>query len=263
MAATNTGGSGAAALHALRMLARTAARTLRAFLHGVPRPQPARAGRSAPAPPAGAMPQAEPARRVTAPRGDEAAPASGDSARDEPQRAYGQSRIVLVARDPWSLFAHWDIPPIGRLEELRALGPDGEHAQEVLRLHEVAASPPTFRDLVLAPGAGRAHVDGAHPARSYRVEVGLRAPSGRFVPLATSNVVSTPAAGPSDDTSVCWVAPGPGGAAPEVAVAWSGRRVLHPASATSGGPAPRPAPAGGSSEAMPPGRRASDALPIR
>jgi len=36
--------------------------------------------------------------------------------------AYGQSRAVLVARDPWWLFAHWEVPPVRRVEVLRALG---------------------------------------------------------------------------------------------------------------------------------------------
>lgn len=172
--------------------------------------------------------------------------------------------MVLLARDPWTLFAHWEISPVRRVEVLRSLGEEGEHAQEILRLYETGRIPHTSRDIMLAPGAGRAQVEVEHPGRPYRVEVGLRTASGRFVPLAASNVASTPAAHPSDDTSVRWVTLGPDGAAGEVAVAWSGRRVTTTDTATaldssaralSGRP--------GSSEALPPGPRASDALPIR
>jgi hypothetical protein len=182
----------------------------------------------------------------------------------EPAHTYGQGRVVLVARDPWSLFAYWEIPPMRRVEVLRSLAADGEAAQEILRVFETARIPPPFRDIEFAPGAGWANVAVEHAGRTYRVEVGLRTVSGRFVPLATSNLVSTPAAEPSDDTSVRWVALDADGSTREVAVAWHGRRVATPRHATAlDGPARMGAGRPGSSEALPPGPRASDALPIR
>ena len=56
-----------------------------------------------------------------------------------------------------------------------------------------------------------------------------------------------------------------GGPPREAAVAWSGNRVASQGTATVLGPAGSPAPGArpGSSDAMPPGPRASDALPIR
>jgi hypothetical protein len=255
VSSTNPGGSAGAALHALQSLAHTAARALQALLDGLlHRPHAARAGRTVSTRPVPPSSRTHPGRTEES---SGAADAAGAAARAA--HAYGQSRVVLVARDPWSLFAHWEIPSVRRIEVLRSLGADGEQAQEVLRLHDTATAPPTFHDRVLAPGATRAHIDVEHAGRSYRVEVGLRTAAGRFVPLATSNLASTPAAQRSDDTSVRWVALGADGGVAEVAVAWSGRRVTAVATATTLGPTPRV----GSSETLPPGPRASDALPLR
>ena len=202
---------------------------------------------------------------VSTPRTTAAAPPDATPT-PEAERAsgYGQGRAVLVARDPQSLFAHWEIPPVRRVEALRSLGAEGEHTREILRVFETARIPPAFRDIELAPGADRTNIPVEHAGRAYRVEVGLRTASARFVPLAMSNLVSTPAAQPSDDTSVRWVALDANGAPREVTVAWDGRRVTTPQYATAlDTPAPAAADRTGSSEALPSGPRASDALPIR
>jgi hypothetical protein len=208
-----------------------------------------------------------------------------------------QNRAVLLARDPHSLFVHWEIHPVRRIETLRAMGADGETAREVLRVFEIDTMPPYWQDVEIDPGAERAYA-GVDPGRSYRVEVGLRTASGRFVALATSNTVTTPPVEPSPDTAVHWVVleqgqPPRQAAAPET---WTGQRVETPATATDlhegddlGEEPPEPlvtTPVGsseqlppgpppvGSSELLPPGppprrkavparQRASDALPLR
>jgi hypothetical protein len=250
---SDPGGSATAALHALQTLAQTAARTLHGLLDGLLHRARATRTNRAPAPRHTAQPV------PAAPRHPElAAPPADAASTREPPPTYGQSRVVLVARDPWSLFAHWDIQPVRRVEVLRGLGADGEHAEEVLRLYDTAAPHVSFRDLVLPPGAARAHLDVPDAGRTYRVEVGLRTATGRFVPLATSNLATTPPAQPSYDTSVRWVAPRTDGAA-EVTVPWNGRRVAPVPTATALDPPAR----AGSSEGLPPGPRASDALPFR
>jgi hypothetical protein len=251
---TDPGGSATAALHALQTLAQTAARTIHGLFAGLLHRSPtARGSRTiAPRPASQALP-------AESRRGEPATPPAVGASTGAQPPAYGQSRVVLVAREPWSLFAHWDIQPVRRVEVLRGLGVEGEHAEEVLRLYDILAPHISFRDLVLAPGAARAHLDVADAGRTYRVEVGLRTSTGRFVPLATSNLATTPTAQPSADTSVRWVAPRTDGASPEVSEPWNGRRVAAVATATALDP---PAHVG-SSEGLPPGPRASDALPFR
>ncbi len=272
MGLTNPGGVGATAAHLLQGLAHVASRVLRSQLDAVldlvlrrPRPTAASAGSGPASPEPGAA--GSPARPGRGAAGRDAA--VPDAPGPELPRAYGQSRAVLVAQDAWSLFAYWEVSPVRRVEALRALGTEGEEAREILRVLETTRIPATGYDIELAPGAERAYLRVEHPGRTYRVEIGLWTPSGRFVPLATSNLASTPEATPSDDTTVRWVSPGPEGPPRELVAEWSGQRVVTPRTATVLGGAAGPsapgdaAPDAGSSAALPAGPRASDALPLR
>jgi hypothetical protein len=156
-------------------------------------------------------------------------PSPGRDTGDLP-RAYGEDRIALMVRDPWWLFAYWELTPTTRVAALRALGADGEGAREVLRVHDVTLI--TFTgdnawqsiDVELPPGADSWYVNVSRPAAAYCAEIGLRMASGRFVALARSNTASTPAASPSGDTTVRWARLGEG-LPRETAVPWSGQRL--------------------------------------
>jgi len=240
-------------LELLRDLALTATRWLRRHL------QPLLVTASPPAfPEADATPWTPPGSDHAAGRSE---PHPGNAAGSELPRAYGQTRAVLMARDPWSLFAHWEVSPVRRVEALRALGAEGEDAREVLRVFEVDSVSAAVSDVDLAPGVAHAHVSVERPARQYRVEVGLRTPAGRFVALATSNVVATPPAQPSGDTSVQWVALGHGDRGREVGSGWSGDRVPVTSTATALEPAVD-TPANDRAEPSATGACASDALPL-
>jgi hypothetical protein len=179
-------------------------------------------------------------------------------------RAYDLNRVVLLARDPWSLFAHWEISPVERVEALRELGGEGEGVREVVRVHGPDGDGLPSWDLEIEPGAQRLHFRVERPGRAYRVEVGLRTQSGRFVSLVSSNTVTTPAAAPSPDLGVRWVALGGEAAATEVAGTWSGQRVASELPATAGRRDPAPSGAEApSSDSLPRTSRASDALPLR
>src|SRR5581483_5745739 len=144
-------------------------------------------------------------------------------------RAYNRDRIVLLPRDPWWAFAYWEITPTTRVRALRALGSDAEGAREVLRVYDVTFL--TFTgdnawlsfDVELTPGADRWYLNLGRPAASFCVEIGLRTPGGRFLPLARSNTVTTPRSSPSPDTSVRWVDVRHG--TPGEAPAWNGQRM--------------------------------------
>jgi hypothetical protein len=180
--------------------------------------------------------------------------------------AYGEDRIALLARDPWWLFAYWELTPTTRVRALRSLGTDGEGAREVLRVHDVTFIRFTGDnawhsfDLELPPGTESAYVNVGRPAASYCVELGLRTPAGRFLPLLRSNTAATPRSAPSPDTTVRW-ARLDDGVAHESAMPWSGQRLPTP-------PAPEGAHANGSSERLggSPPARSSDVhapMPVR
>ncbi len=157
---------------------------------------------------------------------------AGDADREagELPGAYGCDRIVLLPRDPWSLFAEWEITPATRVNALRALGAEAEGAREILRVYDVTFI--TFTgdnawqsfDVELPPGTERWYLNVGRPAASFCVEIGIVTPRALFLPLARSNVVTTPRAAPSADTTVRWVDIARGGAT-EIARPWNGDRL--------------------------------------
>jgi hypothetical protein len=125
-------------------------------------------------------------------------------------RAYGQDRITLLARDPWWLFAYWEVVPTTRVAVLRTLGAEAEAAREVLRVYDVtgvtaAGASTGAAEVELPPGTTQRYLNVTRPGASYVVEIGLRTATGRFVALAGSNPVTTPRASPSPDATVRWV----------------------------------------------------------
>jgi hypothetical protein len=130
-------------------------------------------------------------------------------------RDYGRDRLVLLPRDPWTLFAYWEITPTTRTAALGGLGGNAAGGREVLRISDVTFVTPagdhaclTF-DLEPPAEATRTYVHGCRPGASYRVELGLRTPANRFIPMARSNTVTLPPAAPSTDTTVRWAGPPP------------------------------------------------------
>jgi len=161
-----------------------------------------------------------------------------------PPRAYGRDRIVLLVRDPWWVFAYWELTPTSRIETLRRLGAEAEGAIEVLRIHDVTfidftgENAWTSLDVEPTPGTESWYVNVWKPAASYCAELGVRTQAGRFVPIMRSNTVTTPRPQPSPDTTVRWVVLRPHGLPVEGGESWNGARVEHAGHAAAHSPAP-------------------------
>ena len=145
-------------------------------------------------------------------------------------RSYGSDRLVLLPRDPWWLFAYWEITAASRVDALRSLGDDAAGAREVLRIYDVTfiefdgQNAWSWFDVDFAPGAESWYVNVGKPGTSYCAEIGLRTGGGRFVPLVRAVTVQTPPAQPAPEAQVRWATLKPtAGGAP--GVAWSGRYV--------------------------------------
>ncbi|MBI2496202.1 MAG: DUF4912 domain-containing protein [Candidatus Omnitrophica bacterium] len=125
---------------------------------------------------------------------------------------YGDDRIVLMVKDPWWLFAYWDIHPNTERTARRQLLPHevaGLHS--ILRVYDVTgidfpAQPAHAScDISLSDLATNWYIHVDAPNRSFIVEIGLLANGGRFLPLARSNRVTTPRFGPSDVIDEAWM----------------------------------------------------------
>jgi hypothetical protein len=123
---------------------------------------------------------------------------------------YGKDRIALMVRDPYWLHCYWELThqAVGRAEA--ALGQEWHTAKPILRLLDISSRETTctsesiVRDIEIHGGCNNWYIDVANPPRSYRVDVGYLARSGKFYVLARSNVVTTPRAGISDVIDENW-----------------------------------------------------------
>jgi ABC-type phosphate transport system substrate-binding protein len=114
---------------------------------------------------------------------------------------YGESRIVLMPRDPQWAYAYWDTPSSHK-EELRSQG--GERL--ALRLYDVTdvdlshQSPHSMQQFYCDELAREWYLQIPVSDRDYMVEIGYLAGDGRWLVLAKSNTVRIPPVYPSDWT---------------------------------------------------------------
>jgi hypothetical protein len=154
-------------------------------------------------------------------------------------RAYGRDRLVVLARDPWWLFAYWEVTPATREAALAVLGDAAAGARDILRLYDAGIGADgddahSALDVDLPPGEESRYVYVRRPEMSYWAEVGLRTPAGRFLPLARSNRVTTPRASPSESAMACWVNVSP----PATSNETGGGARVDPGDLVSGGEQP-------------------------
>lgn len=105
---------------------------------------------------------------------------------------YEENRLVLLTRDPWWLFAYWDLRhPIGP--------PD---LPRFIRLYRGGLQGPHF-DYPLHPMANNYYLRVPAPSSTYIAQLG-HIEQGRFVPWLTSNPALTPRAQASDRWDAAW-----------------------------------------------------------
>lgn len=129
--------------------------------------------------------------------------------RDLPQE-YGKDRIVLMVRDPYWLHCYWEITRHAVQRAEAALAQEWYHSKPILRLLDVTSQDTSgstetvVRDIVIHGGCNNWYIDVPDPPRSWRIDIGYLAPSGKFYVVARSNVVVTPRAGMSDTIDENW-----------------------------------------------------------
>jgi hypothetical protein len=125
---------------------------------------------------------------------------------------FGEDKAVLMVKDPWWLFAYWEVTPRRRQDVLEKVNIQGfEVEKTVLRVYDVTDTgvdcPSCFFDIELNFFADQWHIDAGKPDRQWMVEVGVRTRHGRFFAFVRSNVVRTPRFGMSDVLDEEWMMP--------------------------------------------------------
>ncbi len=207
-------------IRALLARAKSKARAKARQIAKAARPQPPR--KSRPKPPLHAPVQKAAARNTSgAPTAEEQVESSkydvGVPTRDLSAKVpkdlpagYGKDRIVVMVRDPYWLHCYWELTRHAIQRAEAALGQEWHAAKPILRLLDVgrhettSAAESIIRDIDIHGGCNNWYIDVNNPPRSFRVDIGYLARSGRFYVLARSNVVSTPRAGVSDIIDENW-----------------------------------------------------------
>lgn len=125
---------------------------------------------------------------------------------------YGDNKLVLMVRDPWTIFAYWEIKK--EIEDsLRSeIAKRGlEVSKSTLRVYDVtgldhnSCSNIVF-DFELTNNAESWYIHG-EPEREWVAEVGLLCANGEYFRIVRSNVVRTPANRVSDVLDEEWMCP--------------------------------------------------------
>ena len=115
-----------------------------------------------------------------------------------------------MAKDPWWLFAYWEIQPsTERVARSQLLPHEIAGLRMILRVYDVTGvrSPEQARrtwDIPLSDLATSWRIPVSVPDRSWIVDIGILATSGHFMRLARSNRVTAPRGGPSGVVDPKW-----------------------------------------------------------
>jgi len=127
-------------------------------------------------------------------------------------RSYGMDRLALMVRDPYWLYAYWEITAT-RMEDITArYGPMlWENSKPVLRVYDVTginfngANANRYFDCTLGGNADDWYINVAEANRSFCVDLGRLFPDGIFITLLRSNIVTTPRDALSDRLDEEWM----------------------------------------------------------
>lgn len=125
---------------------------------------------------------------------------------------YGTTRLTLLVKDPFWIFAYWEIA-LGSLEAIgKKIGQQAQAAAKVvLRMYDVTlvdfngSNANSYFDIEVGPHADHWYVNLWRDSVSYLGEIGLRTLEGAFFALARSNAVHTPAVGYSTRSEQIWM----------------------------------------------------------
>ena len=117
-----------------------------------------------------------------------------DAPPDVPLR-HGVDRLVVLVRDPYWVYAWWELTESRLNAGLREIGAD---SQLVLRVYDISLidwngqNHHDHFDLEIEDLAGNWYIELGRPGASFCAELGLRRADGRFLALVRSNMVTLP-----------------------------------------------------------------------
>ncbi|MBM3316741.1 MAG: DUF4912 domain-containing protein [Candidatus Eisenbacteria bacterium] len=130
---------------------------------------------------------------------------------------YGRDHAGLMARDPYWLYAYWEVTRETLDAAQRELAEEWEDHRWVMRVlsrpeDDAARGAGGDRaadhyDVDLPPGVTSWYLNVGRPERAYRIVIGILTRTGRFRPLVQSNEARTPRDNYSPVTDEEWTTP--------------------------------------------------------
>lgn len=124
---------------------------------------------------------------------------------------YGDNKIVLMSRDPHTLFSYWEIQAQIKKEVEAKIKSSGHSVcKNVLRVYDVtedASIPQVIMDLEISDNADSWYINGVASGKEWMVDIGFLASSGEFFTLARSNATITPSNKMSEICDEEWMCP--------------------------------------------------------
>jgi hypothetical protein len=124
---------------------------------------------------------------------------------------YGDNRIVALVRDPYWVYAYWEISPHRIQQAKQDLAEKWEGAKSVLRVYDITDrefdghNAHCHFDIEIKGGANNWYINVGQPNRCYCVDIGLLTVDGQLYTLARSNQVTTPRDSMSDIVDEEWM----------------------------------------------------------
>lgn len=127
-------------------------------------------------------------------------------------KSYGMDRLVLMVKDPYWLYAYWEVTAT-KLDEISALvGTDlWESSRTILRVYDVTGidfdgnNALSSFDCSLGAQSEEWYISVPSANRTYCVDLGRILPDGSFITLLRSNLVTTPRDNLSDRFDEEWM----------------------------------------------------------
>ncbi len=126
---------------------------------------------------------------------------------------YDDNKIVLMVRDPWTLFSYWEIrKDVEDNAREKIYQQNLTPSKSILRVYDVSQGEDNLSekivfDFELKNWAANWYVHTGDPGRKWMVEIGIVCTTGEFFCLARSNVVEAPNYGMSDIYDEEWMCP--------------------------------------------------------
>ena len=119
---------------------------------------------------------------------------------EELPETYGVDECEVLFKDPFWVFAYWEVTEAGISSARAQLGQSAQSSKLVLRMFTTVPGPEGVdrqtQDVDLPWNHGRRYMQAPRPGAHLRVAVGLLSGEGYFAPIAHSSLVRVPPADP-------------------------------------------------------------------